>query len=151
MSRNFTPPTSAATPNLRGIPELEGYFLGKRDTGVLSSLVLEICLGVVAPRRASCDRLHLTVVFSSPRFHLWVLLMLPLPTDCLALRAAAIGLFEPLGPAIFRWLPSLALLSSPDDYNTCLLGVSRRPWYQFTSSSQIVAYPGDFALLMFFQ
>ena len=86
----------------RGDPELEGYLLEKGDTGVVFSVVLEICLGVVAPRRASCDRLHLTVLivaFYSPRFDLSVLLMLPLSTDCLALRAAAIGLFEPLGPA----------------------------------------------------
>ena len=39
-------------------------------------------------------------------FDLSVLLMLPLSTDCLALRAAAIGLLEPLGhPFLGRCLP----------------------------------------------
>ena len=36
----------------RGDPELEGYLLGKGDTDVLFSMVLEIGSGVVAPRRA---------------------------------------------------------------------------------------------------
>ena len=85
----------------RGDPELDEYLLETGDTDALFSVVPEICLGALAPRRASCDRLHLTVViaFYSPRFDLSVLLMLLLSTDCLALRAAAIGLFESLGPA----------------------------------------------------
>ena len=61
--------------------------------------------------------------------------MPPLSPDSLALRAA-IGLIDPLGLDLFRWLPSLAPLSSRDDY-TRLVGVSRRSW------NQIVAYPGD--------
>ena len=52
----------------RADPELEGFLLVKGDTAVLFSVLLEICLGVVAPRRASNDRLHLTVEsFYSPR------------------------------------------------------------------------------------
>ena len=35
----------------RGDPELERYLLGKKDTGVLFSLVLEVCLGDLASRR----------------------------------------------------------------------------------------------------
>ena len=83
------------TPNLRDI------CWEKETRTVLFSVLLEICLGVVAPRRAFRDSLHLTVVvaFYSPRFDLSVLLMLPFCTDRLALRAAAIGLFEALGPA----------------------------------------------------
>ena len=81
-----------------GDPELEGYSLGRGDTDVLFFSVLEYFL-VVAPRRASCDRLHLKKKICSPRFDLSDLLKLPLSTDCLALRAA-IGLFEPFGLAL---------------------------------------------------
>ena len=127
----------------RGDPEREGYLLGKGDTDALFSVVLEICLGVVAPRRTSCDRLHLTVVvaFVSPRFDLSV-------ADATAfyrLPCFAGRRHRPVRTprsCLSRWLPSLAPVSSPDDY-TRLLGVSRRSWYQ------IVAYPGDFALLVF--
>ena len=34
----------------RGNPELEGDLLGKGDTGILFSVVLEICLGVLLLR-----------------------------------------------------------------------------------------------------
>ena len=63
-------------------------------------MVLEVCVGVVATRRACCDRLHPVLVdFYSPGVDLSDLLRLSLSTDCLALRAVATGLFEPLGPA----------------------------------------------------
>ena len=44
----------------RDDPELEGYLLGKGHTELLFSSVLDIWFVVVAPRRASCDRLDLT-------------------------------------------------------------------------------------------
>ena len=44
---------------------------------------------------------------------------------------------RPPRSGLTRWLPSLAPLSSSDDY-TRLLGVSRRSWYQI-----VAYYPGD--------
>ena len=128
-----------------GDPELEGYLLEKGDADVLFSVVLEICLGVVAPRRASRDRLHLTVVvaFYSPRFDLSVLLMLPLSTDCLALRAAAIGLFEPLGPAFLGG--SLPLPLSLRRTTTRAFSAYRA----VLGTRSLHIHPGDFALLVF--
>ena len=114
--------------------------LGKGDTDVLFYVVLDFCLGVVAPRRASCDRLHRSVVaIVSPRFDLSVLLMLPLFTDCLALRAAAIGLFEPLGPAFLGG----SSLSSPDDY------MRLQGFRAVLGTRSLHIYPGDYALLVF--
>ena len=66
--------------------------------------------------------------------------MLPLSTDCLALRATIV-LFEPLGLALLGGCLPLPL-SSWVDY-TRLLGVSRCSWYQF------VGYPGDLVHFFF--
>ena len=65
--------------------------------------------------------------------------MLPLSTDCLALGAAAIGLFEHHGLSYLSGCLPLPLSLRRTDGYTRLLGVSRRSWYQ------IVEYPSDFA------
>ena len=96
-------------------------------------MALEICLVVVAPRRGSCGRLHLSFFLSEVRT-----LGLADATAFDRLPSLA-GRHRPVRTprsCLTRWLPSLAPLSSPDDY-TRLLGVSRRSWYR------IVAYPGD--------
>ena len=122
----------------RGDHELEGSLLGKGDTDVLFFVALEICLGVVVPRSASCGRLHLTVVVSSS-FCLSEVRSFDLAdtTAFYRLPCFAGRRHRPVRTprsCLSRWLPSLAPVSSPDDY-TRLLGVSRRSWYQ------IVAYP----------
>ena len=69
--------------------------------------------------------------------------MLPLSTDCLALRPAAVGLFEPLGHAFLggRLPLSLSLrrtTAGAFSGNRAVLG------------TKIVTFPGDFAFLVLF-
>lgn len=83
--------------NDRGDPELQGSFLGVGDTEFLFSPVLEIGFAV---RLLLYDEFHIIVTdwtssFSSPRFDLSALLMLPLAPDSLSLRAVGV-LFDPL-------------------------------------------------------
>ena len=113
----------------RGDPELEGSLLGREDTEVLFFSVVDICFADVAPRRAHCDRLNLSLFLSEV---LSALLMLPLSPDSLTRHRPV----RPPRSRLARWLPSLAPLSSPVDY-TRPLRVSRGSWYQ------IVGYPGD--------
>ena len=99
-SRSLVPPTSA------GDPELDRSLLGRGDTEVVFSPVLDICFAVVAPRKAHVDRLDLSIFF--PRLDLSALLMLPLSPDSLAVWAA-IGLFDPLGLALLGGCLPLSL------------------------------------------
>ena len=90
-SRSLAPPTGAATPNSKDICWGEETrrlnFLRSRRFGSLLLLREELLVA------------GSIFAFFSPRLDLSALLMLPLSTDCLALRAA-IGLFEPLGLAL---------------------------------------------------
>ena len=128
-SWSLAPPTSKAIPNSNDI------LLVGEDTEFLFSSVLEICLVFVAQRRASSARLHPSFFLSEVRsFGLadataYAFYRLPF-------FAGRHRPFRTPRSCPTRWLPSLAPLSSPDDY-TRLLGVSRCSWYQ------IVAYPGD--------
>ena len=95
-------------PNERGGPELEGSLLGRGDTEVLFSLVLEVCFAVVAPRRAYCDRpglsfFFLTEVRSRGVADATAFSRVP----CFAGRPRPV---RPRRSCRTRWLPSLAAL-----------------------------------------